>query len=313
MHTCSNFINLRFLFFALFMNMLSNTSIAQNENSPSIDSTFQNKRLNAVLVGGSAIYVVSMAGFYELWYKDFETTSFHFFNDNNEWLLMDKVGHVGTSYQLSKWGQKLFIWTGMPERKAAWWGAGVSTLYQSSIEVFDGFSSEWGFSVGDVISNTAGSGIFVAQELLWEEQRIVFKYSFQNSKYPKYRPTLLGQSQVEKLIKDYNGQTIWASANVKSFAFKTSKIPDWLNVSVGYGAEGMITAKENDPIIQELNLPEFNRYRQFYFAPDISLTKIKTDSRVLRTVFDLLEFVKIPMPTLEVDEKGNVKFHALYF
>ena len=57
---------------------------------------------------------------------------------------------------------------------------------------------------------------------------------------------------------------------------KQSKLPDWLNVSVGYGAEGMITAKENDPIIQELNLPEFNRYRQFYFAPDISLTKIKT-------------------------------------
>ena len=86
-----------------------------------------------------------------------------------------------------------------------------------------------------------------------------------------------------------------------------------MNISVGYGAEGMITAKENDPIIQDLNLPDFNRYRQFYLSPDVALTKIKTDSRVLKTVFDVLEFVKIPMPTLEVDEKGKVKFHPIYF
>ena len=85
-------------------------------------STFQNKRLMRYLLGGSAVYVASMAGFYEFWYKDFETTSFHFFNDNREWLQMDKIGHVGTSYQLSKWGQKLFVWTGLSERKAAFYG-----------------------------------------------------------------------------------------------------------------------------------------------------------------------------------------------
>ncbi|NNC85426.1 MAG: DUF2279 domain-containing protein, partial [Bacteroidia bacterium] len=212
-------------------------------NPTESDSATTNKRLNKVLIGGSVVYVASMAGFYELWYKDFETTTFHSFNDNSEWLQMDKIGHVGTSYQLSKWGQRVFIWTGLPDRKAAWYGAGVSTLFQTSIEVFDGFSSEWGFSVGDVLSNTAGTGLFLGQELLWEEQRMTFKYSFHNTKYPKYRPSLLGQSQVEKLIKDYNGQTIWLSANIKSFGFEETKIPEWLNLSVGYGAEGMITAK----------------------------------------------------------------------
>ncbi|MBT8195006.1 MAG: hypothetical protein KJO64_01160, partial [Bacteroidia bacterium] len=93
-------------------------------NPTESDSATTNKRLNKVLIGGSVVYVASMAGFYELWYKEFETTTFHSFNDNSEWLQMDKIGHVGTSYQLSKWGQRVFIWTGLPDRKAAWYGAG---------------------------------------------------------------------------------------------------------------------------------------------------------------------------------------------
>ena len=46
------------------------------------------------------------------------------------------------------------------------------------------------------------------------------------------------------MLKDYNGQTYWLSANLKSF-FKKSNVPTWLNISVGYGAEGMFGATEN--------------------------------------------------------------------
>jgi hypothetical protein len=45
-------------------------------------------------------------------------------------------------------------------------------------------------------------------------------------------------------LKDYNGQTYWASANFKSF-FPKSNLPPWLGVSVGYGAEGLFGAEEN--------------------------------------------------------------------
>ena len=40
------------------------------------------------------------------------------------------------------------------------------------------------------------------------------------------------------MLKDYNAQTYWFSANLKSF-FPEIKFTAWLNVAVGYGAEGM--------------------------------------------------------------------------
>jgi hypothetical protein len=42
------------------------------------------------------------------------------------------------------------------------------------------------------------------------------------------------------MLKDYNGQTYWLSVNLHSF-YKGSKIPKWLNLAIGYGANGMLT------------------------------------------------------------------------
>jgi hypothetical protein len=114
----------------------------------------------------------------------------------------------------------------------------------------------------------------------------------------------------EQILKDYNGQTYWFSANLHSFS-KKSKIPIWLNIALGYGAEGMIG--ENDskkalifPIKQE-------KCRQFYLSLDVDLTKISTKSHFLKTVFSVLNTVKIPAPTIEYTPHRGFQFHALYF
>ena len=106
------------------------------------------------------------------------------------------------------------------------------------------------------------------------------------------------------MLKDYNGQTYWISANVKSF-FPKTKLPNWLNVTFGYGAEGMLTAYRD-------NLSD-QRYRQFYLSLDVDLTKIKTQSKLLKTVFKMLNIVKIPAPTLRYDQHSNFQFKVLYF
>ncbi|OJU23360.1 MAG: hypothetical protein BGN92_03335 [Sphingobacteriales bacterium 41-5] len=46
------------------------------------------------------------------------------------------------------------------------------------IEILDGFSNKWGFSWGDMAANVFGAGMFQGQQLLWNEQRIKFKFSF---------------------------------------------------------------------------------------------------------------------------------------
>ncbi|HEX5002245.1 MAG TPA: DUF2279 domain-containing protein [Bacteroidia bacterium] len=271
------------------------------------------QRVRGVAIGLGSAYAVSMIGLYSLWYKDYPSSSFHTFNDNDEWLQMDKAGHFGSAYYLSNWGINLFQWTGMNEKKATWIGGASGLAFLTTIEVFDGFSSEWGFSWGDMIANTTGSALAVGQELAWKEQRIKIRFSWHPTDYSDYNPQILGDGFPETLIKDYNGQTYWASANIYSFLPGESRFPKWLNIAIGYGAEGM-TRAGTDPSDTEIpGTPEFERYRQFYIAPDIDLSKFKTNNRVLKTFFGVIGCIKFPTPALEINGNDQIKFHWFYF
>ena len=268
------------------------------------------KKRNAVIVSESILSAGALVALNQLWYADYPKSDFHFINDNSEWLQMDKAGHVFSSYQLGSIGKNALQWSGASRKSQLLYGATLGFVFLSAVEVFDGYSSNWGASVGDVVANASGTALFVSQELLWKEQRIVPKFSFHTTPYASARPNVLGGTLPQQILKDYNGQTYWLSVNVHSF-FKQSKIPQWLNVAVGYGAEGMITG--NDEFINTIFLPESKRFRQFYVSFDADLTKIKTNSHLLKTVFAIFNTVKIPAPTIEISGSGDVKFRALYF
>jgi hypothetical protein len=73
---------------------------------------------------------------------------------------------------------------GRPLKKTTDMGGGLSgTAFLTVVEVLDGFSSGWGFSIGDLGADLAGSGLFIAQELVWNEQRIQVKFSFHRNSY----------------------------------------------------------------------------------------------------------------------------------
>src|ERR1035437_4054422 len=135
--------------------------IAQTD---SISSTPLNKKRLALVVGSEAVsYGGTMHGLNALWYKDFPRSSFHFFNANSEWLQMDKVGHTVTSYYIGRVGIGLMKWSGVERKKAIWYGGMLGFLYQTNIELLDGFSSQWGFSMGDATANTVGSLMVIGQ------------------------------------------------------------------------------------------------------------------------------------------------------
>ncbi len=285
---------------------------AQND-SLTVKPIINKKRLTAVLTTEGVLYAGSIVGLYSIWYQKYPQSNFHFFNDNNEWLLMDKMGHFTTSYYIGKIGFEALKWSGVSNTKAAWYGGGLGFLYQTSIEVLDGFSSQWGFSVGDMTGNALGSALFISQQLLWKEQKILLKWSYSPTKFASYRPDLLGSNWKESWLKDYNGQTYWLSFNMHSFLGKNAHFPSWLNIALGYGAEGMIGAASNPSTYHGQVLPEFKRYPQYYLSADIDLTRIKTHSKWLSWVFQALGFIKIPLPTLEYNSQHQFVFHAIHF
>ena len=270
--------------------------------------TLNKQRRNAVVISEVSLGTVTLIGLNQLWYADYDRSNFHTIDDNNEWLQMDKMGHVFTSYQLGKHGAQLLNWSGVSERDQLLYGATLGFTFLSAVEVLDGYSEEWGFSWGDVLANASGTGLYVGQELLWNEQRIALKFSFHQTKYASQRPDKLGEDFLEQVLKDYNGQTYWLSANLHSF-FKENNIPKWLNIAVGYGAEGMLSGTKD---VDNQLLTNFDRRRQFYLSLDVNLTNIKTNSKLLRSVFDIFNMIKIPLPTLEFDKNGCV-FHLFYY
>ncbi|WP_157514729.1 DUF2279 domain-containing protein [Mangrovimonas sp. TPBH4] len=271
--------------------------------------TLNLKRRNAVIITEASLATMALVGLDQLWYADYPRSKFHTLNDNQEWLQMDKLGHVFTSYQMGRLGANVLQWSGVSERDQLVYGGGLGFAFLTAVEVFDGFSEEWGFSWGDVIANASGTGLYIGQELLWKEQRMTLKYSFHQTHYAPLRPEILGDGFLEEVLKDYNGQTYWLSLNLHSF-FKESKIPKWLNVAFGYGAEGMLFGMENENIDE---IAEKNRRRQYFFSLDVDLTKINTNSHFLRTVFDVFNLIKIPFPTLEFTDKNCIKVHGIYF
>jgi len=296
----------RTLFILLFL--CCSSLYSQNNSSFWIKSDTLNKsRRNALIISETALAGVTLFALDKLWYSDYPRSNFQLVNDNNQWKQMDKVGHIMSSYYIGKIGMDLLDWSGVSKKNQLVYGATAGFTFLTAVEIMDGFSEEWGFSWGDFAANAAGTSLLVGQELLWGEQRIKLKYSFHQTEFANIRPEALGENFLEQSIKDYNGQTYWLSANIWSFA-KDSNFPKWLNIAFGYGAEGMLYGE---------NLPSNNftqnPYRQFYLSFDIDLVKIKTKSKFLQSVFSVINFIKIPAPTLEFRSKGGVKFHYLYF
>ncbi|WP_046745400.1 DUF2279 domain-containing protein [Kordia zhangzhouensis] len=294
-----------------FIICIVNTATAQL-TPPSfwtVSDTLHKPRRNFVAITEASLATATLISLDRIWYADFPRSSFQFINDNNEWLQMDKAGHVFTSYYVGHVGVKVLRWSGVSKRDQLIYGATLGFGFLTAMEVMDGFSAEWGASWGDVLANGLGTGLYVGQELVWNEQRVTLKYSFHQTQFAELRPNKLGDGLLEEVLKDYNGQTYWLSANVHSF-FKQQKIPRWFNIAFGYGAEGMVAGTSQK---QREILPNQQRYRQFYFSIDVDLTKIQTKSKFLKSVFEVINFIKIPAPTLEINTLGKLRFHPIYF
>ncbi len=261
------------------------------------------KRFQPVVISAGAAYAGSLVALSNLWYSDFERSEFHFFNDLAEWKQLDKAGHFFSAYFLSHGTSRTLGWCNVPARKADLAGAVTGFLLLAPIELLDGYSAAYGASSGDLLANAGGAAFFLGQERLWNEQRLLPKFSFSTTRYAALRPEVLGKGTLGEIVKDYNGQTFWISADMDKFM----PFPEWLNLAVGYGAEGMVHARDADN-----RAAGYHARRQFYISLDPDLSAIKSHSKVVKTLLFLAGMIKIPSPTLSLSG-GRVAAHPFFF
>jgi hypothetical protein len=289
-------IILVFIFFLIYQKSFTQTP----------DSVHKKIR-NFAWIGGVA-YTTAMTSLGISWYGNTGFKSFRFYDDNHEWKQMDKFGHFYTTFHLTQGIAEGLESVGMTSKKARLWAAASASFMMLNIEVFDGFSPQYGSSWGDLLANTSGAFFCWGQYQLWNEVRIHPKFSFCPSGFAPLRPNLLGKTLAEQFVKDYNAQTYFYSIDIDKFLPKNSRFPKWLNVCVGYGAKEMVSAEDYKSI--ELG---YQPYRRFLVGLDWDLTSIKTNKKWVKKLLYVVNMFRLPAPTLEWNERGQTIWYWWYF
>lgn len=280
--------------------------LAQNK----INEPLNKNEKHSFLIANTAIgatYVGSMTVLYQTWYRDFTFEHFHFFNDLSEWKGMDKLGHATSSWWASQWLFTSHQTLGLQNENLVLKSTLIPLCFMTTIEAFDGFSSGWGFSIGDMAANFAGAGLFYIQQQHFNEQRILLKYSYHQTNFAKRRPEILGKSNVENMLKDYNGQTYWMSVPLKR--------KGWFCLSLGYGASGMLGGRDNiwikDNVVNDFSSTE--RYSTWSMSIDIDLLKLPIRGKLWKTFASSFRFIKLPAPAIQWSKSNNFNFKPFYF
>lgn len=301
----------RLLIFLLFLFFYTNSFTQRNHSFEAYPDSLNKKRLATVISVETSAYVAGLSFLGLIWYADKEQVPFHFYDDSKGYLQMDKAGHAFAAYHESRIAYRSLRWAGVKDKKAIGYGGPAGLLFQTPIEIFDGLYPGWGFSWSDMAANTFGSLLFTSQQLFWGEQIVSMKFSYSPSIYPSYHHAL-GESPVESFFLDYNAHTYWLSGNLNRLT-GTHKFPDWLNIAVGYSANGMIKEFENPTSYRGEPFPHLERYRQYLISLDVDFTKIPAKKKWVRTLLRAANVIKVPFPALEFNRIDGIKFRGIYF
>ncbi|MBE2279520.1 MAG: DUF2279 domain-containing protein [Ignavibacteriaceae bacterium] len=217
----------------------------------------------------------------DMWWKG-EKSDFKF-NWREDWeyaLGSDKLGHFFFPYMASKIYTGLFIDAGLKKRESQYISASLLFLYQTYVEIRDGFSKEWGFSWGDFTANLAGSIYPILKEEIDPESTFLLKVSY----YPSER---FKNNSNRYIIDDYESTYYWLTINIDNFLKEQSKgfWTKFINLSIGYSVK---------------NLDFADKYPEFYLSIDFNLKAIEWDFPLWQIIQEIFTYYKLPAPAIRI-------------
>lgn len=285
------------IFLILVICVLYTNSFSAQKDSSSILKKSILLSSQGILFSGFT-YEMSQHFFTKVPISDFKIS-----HDIKTWRGMDKISHGFGSYQMIEFFFELNKWAGFNNNRALNLAALESILFSTTKEYLDGRIKVAGWSWNDILMNTTGNSLFYLQQKFFDRQFIKFKFSYQNSHIQYYYPSVLGSSWENYWYKDYNGQTYWLTTSIGSLKLSKNKWLKPLGISFGYGVNNLIYEYNN----RNINL---ERYSEYYLGLDIDLTQIETKNKILKNTLLLINKIRLPLPKLELNSKGILKFHA---
>jgi hypothetical protein len=282
---------LRFTAVVLVAVLLAPNVLAQPDSTRTVDP------VKIAIVGGFVGGTMVAIHFYQqnAWWKD-HRTSFHFREDLVYACNVDKLGHFYASTALSTGLSKSLEWAGLEERSSLLWGAVGSSVFETFVEIEDGYSEYWGFDRVDFASNMLGAWYPYLQHQYPVLKNFQMRFS--------YLPKNAGEAsaipgQTRTIFDDYEGQTMWLTMTPKGLLPRSwaDWWPGFLAVSLG------VSVRNN-------SLPD--RHLVWYFAPDLDMREIIPSSTpFLRALGELLNYFHFPMPAVRF--APGVVWYGLYF
>lgn len=295
--------------------ILSCTSLqAQKQQLPfwKENSNLNVLKKSTLITGESLFYLYFTYASSQRFFKDYPYSPLHFKNDANYWRGMDKGFHSYFNYSLNKGNYELYRLAGFNKKQALLYSTINTSLIMTTKEWIDGHIDVGGFSVRDIIANTAGSGLFTLQKIYFDHQFLKMKYSFNpfGENYHQYNPTELGYNIPSRMFRNYNEMTFWLSINPSLFI---DEEPFPISIALGYSANGLLSSQRNEVIEYQNGLSPVDRISHYYLSIDIDFEAIKTDNKALKVVFFCLDHIKVPLPGVGFNSKGQFKAYPLLF
>ena len=246
---------------------------------------------NAAVIGGIGLTV----GIYgaNSWWKDGVSGSFRaidegWFGKNSYAGGADKVGHAFFTYTgarlLSRGFEALGNDPGRSLRLGAWTSLGVMT----GVEVVDGFSKRFRFSLEDALANAAGAAFAVLAEM---DPRLDALLDFRLLYRRSDDARRVGE---EDPIADYSGQTFLLALKADGVP-RLREVPllRYLELQAGYNTRGY---EPNDGV-------KIDPHRRIYYGVGVNLSRLLSDTvfrgdlkggKIQRGTDTVLEFLQVP-------------------
>ncbi len=270
-----------YLFILIFLFGSYDLTFAQEEKDSSTVLSVATASLLPAGIAG-AIYLLN----YEAFWKYATDVPFTVSPDPPYAMHIDKFAHGYLSAVSSNLIRDGYLLSGVSEKTSTWLGAGITFGLGVLIEMEDarhGNDPQYGFSPGDAFGDLVGASLPVLQYYFPGFRRLSTKmFLWQSDAYKA--------GAYKTIADDYESQYFWLSFDVHDLI----STPAWLNIAAGCSAENL----------QQVRFLPFRAnttpYTDFYIGPDINLKGIPIEGSFWKTFTDVMSFIRIPFPTLQV-------------